>query len=110
MNPFIVCATRSMRAYASQVIECLSQYLCFSKIIDQINGIDLLKTDRFADGEMEVSVNTSIRGKDIIIFSSCARNEAGIGVEEAKIELYHALDALIRCQTRRIIIFEPFIS
>jgi ribose-phosphate pyrophosphokinase len=31
-------------------------------------------------------------------------------VEEAKIELYHAIDALIRCQANRIIVFEPFIS
>jgi len=99
-----------MRTYASHVIEFLSKYLCFSQITDQFNGIDLLNTDLFADGEMEVSVNTSIRGRDVIIFSSCARNEAGVDVEEAKVELYHATDALIRCQARRIIIFEPFIS
>jgi len=110
MNPFIVCAARSMKNYASQVIEHLSQYLCFSKITDQINGLDLLTTDIFADGEMEVSVDSSIRGKDVILFSSNARNEAGVDVEEAKIELYHAVDALIRCQANRIIVFEPFIS
>ena len=110
MNPFIVCSTRSMRNYTSQVIQHLSKYLSFSKIADQLNGIDLLNTDCFADGELEVSVNSSIRGKDVIIFSSSARNEAGINVEEAKIELYHAVDALIRCQAKSIIIFEPFIS
>jgi len=110
MKPFIVCATRSMRNYASQVIRHLSEYQCFSGIAEQINGIDLLSTNRFADGEMEVSVNSSIRGRDVIIFSSSARNEAGICVEEAKVELYHAIDALIRCQTERIIIFEPFMS
>ena len=60
MTPFIVCATHSMRSYASQVIESLSKYLSFSKIAEQINGLDLLNTDRFADGEMEVSVNYSI--------------------------------------------------
>jgi ribose-phosphate pyrophosphokinase len=99
-----------MRNYASQVIGCLSKFLSFSKFADQINGLDLLNTDIFADGEMEVSVNSSIRGKDIILFSSSARNDAGINVEEAKIELYHAIDALIRCQANRIIVFEPFIS
>jgi len=99
-----------MRNYTSQVIQYLSKYLSFSKIADQINGIDLLNTDCFADGELEVSVNSSIRGKDVIIFSSSARNDAGINVEEAKVELYHAIDALIRCQAKRIIIFEPFIS
>jgi len=110
MNPFVVCATRSMREYASLVIEALSKYLSFSKLGDQINGLNLLNTDRFADGEMEVSVNSSIRGKDVILFSSSARNEAGIPVEEAKIELYHTVDALIRCQVNKIIIFEPYIS
>jgi len=99
-----------MRNYASAVIEHLSKYLSFSKIGDQINGLDLLNTDRFADGELEVSVNSSIRGRDVILFSSSARNEAGVCVEEAKIELYHAVDALIRCQANRIIVFEPFIS
>jgi len=110
MNPFIVCATRSMRNYASGVIQHLSQYLCFSKIADQINGIDLLNTDIFADGEIEVSVNSSIRGRDVILFSSNSRNEAGVGVKEAQIEVYHAVDALIRCQSGKIIVFEPFIS
>ena len=110
MNPFVVCATRSMHKYASQVIEHLSKYLSFSKIAEQINGLDLLNTDRFADGEMEVSVNHSIRGKIAILFSSSARNDAGVGVEEAKIELYHAIDALIRSQARHLLVFEPFIS
>jgi len=110
MNDFIVCATRSMRNYASQVITYLSKYLCFSRIIEHINGLDLLNTDSFADGEMEVSVNSSIRGKDVVLFSSSARNEAGVNVDEAKIELYHAIDALKRCQVKKIIVFEPFIS
>ena len=111
MNDFIVCATRSMRNYASGVITCLSKYLSFSKIADHINGLDLLNTDCFADGEKEVTVNTSIRGRDVVIFSSCAaRNEAGIGVDEAKIELYHSIDALKRSQANKIIVFEPYIS
>ena len=110
MKDFIVCSTRSMRNYTSQVIEHLSKYLSFSRIKDQINGIDLLKTDSFADGEMEVSVSNSIRGKDVYLFTSSARNEADIGVNEAKIELYHAIDALKRSQAHKIIVFEPFVS
>jgi ribose-phosphate pyrophosphokinase len=99
-----------MKNYACEVIQFLTKYLSFSKIAQQINGLDLLCTDRFADGEMEVSVDSSIRGKDIILFSSSARNEASINVEEAKIELYHAVDALVRSQANRVIVFEPFIS
>ena len=50
MNDFIVCATRSMRDYASQVITSLSKYLSFSKLVDRIDGVDLLNTDCFANG------------------------------------------------------------
>ena len=110
MSNFIVCATRSMHSYASQVISCLSNYLCFTGIKDKIDGVELLHTDRFADGEMEVGVNFSIRGRDVVLISTCACNKAGIGVEEAKIELYHAIDALKRSQARKIIVFEPYIS
>jgi ribose-phosphate pyrophosphokinase len=77
---------------------------------ETINGIGLLNTDRFADGEMEISINRSVRGKDVILFASCARNEANLSVDEAKIELYHTVDALKRSQARNIIVFEPFIS
>ena len=111
MNDFIVCAARSMRDYASHVISSLTKIPCFSGCEQQFNGIDLLSTDCFADGEIEVTVDSSIRGRDVILFSSSARNnEAGIGVEEAKVELYHAIDALKRSQAHKIIVFEPFIS
>jgi ribose-phosphate pyrophosphokinase len=59
---------------------------------------------------MEASLTASVRGKDVIVFSSSARNEANLGVDEAKIELYHAVDALKRAQAGKIIVFEPFIS
>ncbi|MDR2101250.1 MAG: ribose-phosphate diphosphokinase [Treponema sp.] len=110
MNDFVITATRSMRSYASRVTEYLAKFPSFSSHVETMDGINALCTDRFADGEMEVVVKTSIRGKDIVLFTSCARNEAGIGVEEAKIELYHAVDALQRSQAERIIIFEPFVS
>jgi ribose-phosphate pyrophosphokinase len=110
MNEFVIAATRSMRDYASRVVAHLVKFPSFSPLEESINGVDLLRTDRFADGEMEVVVNASIRGKDVILLTSCARNEAGIGVEEAKVELYHAVDALKRSQAERIIVFEPFIS
>jgi len=77
---------------------------------DTINGVELLRSDRFADGEMEVAVGKSVRGKDVVLFSSSAGNDAGIRVNEAKIELYHAVDALKRSQAKNITVFEPFIS
>ncbi|MDR3249318.1 MAG: ribose-phosphate diphosphokinase [Treponema sp.] len=110
MKDFIITATRSMRGYASRVTQHLSKFASFQPVAGEMNGVDLLRTDRFADGEMEVVIGNSIRGKDVVLFTSCARNEAGIGVEEAKIELYHTVDALKRSQADRIIVFEPYVS
>ncbi|GHT74298.1 ribose-phosphate pyrophosphokinase [Spirochaetia bacterium] len=110
INEFVIAATRSMRGYASRVVEYLAKFPGFSDFADSINGIEVLSVDRFADGEMEAVVNASIRGKDVVLFASCARNEAGVSVEEAKIELYHTIDALKRSQAEKIIVFEPFVS
>lgn len=110
MNNFVITATRSMRDYTSRVIDHLIKFPSFSELSETINGVDLLHTDRFADGEIEVSINKSVRGRDVVIFASCSRNDAGISVDEAKTELYHTIDALKRSQARDIIVFEPFIS
>jgi ribose-phosphate pyrophosphokinase len=88
----------------------LSKFARFQSSVEEINRVELLHTDRFADGETEVVLDSSIRGKEVVLFSSCARNEAKIGVEEAKIELYHTLDALKRSQADRILVFEPYVS
>lgn len=99
-----------MRCYADHVAEIVGRYPSLSVNTSSINLVNALKTDRFADGELEVSVEASLRGKDVYLFASAARNEAGIGVEESKIELYHAVDALKRSQAERVIVFEPFVS
>jgi ribose-phosphate pyrophosphokinase len=110
INEFVITATRSMRAYASRVADCLAKFPSFSSFTDTLNGIDVLGIDCFADGEIEAVVRSSIRGKDVVLFASCARNDAGIGVADAKIELYHTIDALKRAQALRILVFEPFVS
>jgi len=110
MNDFIICATRSMKQYAQRVTEHLAKFPVFTGMNESFYGVDLLHTDRFADGEMEVAVSESIRGRMVVLFTSCARNDAGIGVDEAKTELYHAIDALKRSQAARVIVFEPFVS
>jgi ribose-phosphate pyrophosphokinase len=109
-NEFVIAATRSMRQYAARVAEDLAKFPRFASFSDSIDAVHILSADRFADGEIEVVVNDSLRGKDVVLFTSCARNEGGIGVEEAKIELYHAVDALKRAQAAKIIVFEPFVS
>ena len=110
MNDFVVTATRSMKNYASRVVDYLTKIPRFSDKSETINGVDILNTDRFADGEMEISIKQSVRGKDVVIFANCSRNMAGIEVDENKTELYHTVDALKRSQAQRIIVFEPFIS
>ncbi|MDR3324849.1 MAG: ribose-phosphate diphosphokinase [Spirochaetaceae bacterium] len=107
---FVVTATRSMKGYASLVLEHLVKMPSFAPFAEGMNGVDALSVDRFADGEMEVVLNASIRGKEVVLFSGAARNEAGIAVEEAKIELYHTIDVLARSQAKKIIVFEPYVS
>lgn len=110
MNEFVVTATRSMQTYASRVAEQLAKFASFTEFADSIDGTGILRTECFADGEKEAVLDSSIRGKDVFLFTSCARNEAGIGVNDAKIELYHAVDALKRAQAAEITVFEPFVS
>jgi len=110
MKDFVIIATRTMHDYASRVVDHLIKIPRFSGQAETINGVDLLTTDRFADGEMEVSIKNSVRGKDVVLFTSCSRNEAGIGVDETKIELYHTIDAFKRSQAEDIMVFEPYIS
>ena len=110
MDDFVITATRSMRGYASRVVEHLAKVHRFSDMAETIDGVELLSTDRFADGEMEVSIKKSVRGKDIVLFAGCCRNDKGIEVEVSKTELYHTVDALKRSQSKDIIVFEPYIS
>ncbi|MDR2802853.1 MAG: ribose-phosphate diphosphokinase [Treponema sp.] len=108
-NDFVITATETMRNYAANVAGILSKYPDFSTKKD-FNAVTALDVKCFADGEMEVEISTSLRGKDVIIFSSSARNEAGIDANKAKLELYHTIDALKRSRAERIIVFEPYVS
>jgi ribose-phosphate pyrophosphokinase len=106
-----VTATRSMRSYAAEVVEELERV--FAKThssVSIIDGVNELKVENFKNGEMEVEILTSIRGKTVVLFANCARNPEKINVSEAKIELYLTVDALKRAQAEKIIVFEPFVS
>jgi ribose-phosphate pyrophosphokinase len=94
-----------MNGYASEVARFLKNFG-----IDVEDAAGALSVQQFADGEMEVVLNTSVRGKIVVLFASCARNEAKIGVDSSKIELYNSVDALKRYQAAKIIVFEPYIS
>jgi ribose-phosphate pyrophosphokinase len=106
-----VTATRAMRYYAACVAEELAGfYTKPDASVRIINAVDALKVDSFKNGEMEVEVLTSIRGRTVVLFANCARNQENISVAEAKIELYLTVDALKRAQAKKIIVFEPFVS
>jgi ribose-phosphate pyrophosphokinase len=99
-----------MKHYAARVVEELKKFPGYNSLSNSIDGVEVLHTKRFADGEMEIEVTKPLRGKNVILLASCAKNEAGISVEEAKIELYQTIDALKRSQAQRITVFEPFVS
>jgi len=102
-----------MKGYAEEVSQKLAKFPRFAGKIDQFGWADLLKVKRFADYEIEVEVKSSVRGKHVILFASCAQNDArkaAVSSAEAKIELYHSVDALKRGQPEKITVFEPFIS
>ncbi len=104
----VVFATRSMEDYAERVAYEMQTFPDFygKGYNRKIRGE--LRTVTFADGEMEVEVHTSIRGKDVFLFASAGRNSYGLSVEQNKMEMYHAIDALRRSQPGRITLFEPF--
>ncbi len=99
-----------MKSYGAKVAASIKRYPSFMPRSEVIDKTEALNAEKFADGELEVSVNSSIRGNDVYLFTSSARNDANISSEESKIELYHAIDALKRSQAERITVFEPFVS
>jgi ribose-phosphate pyrophosphokinase len=103
-----VFSTRALAGYAGEVCEVLRKYPEFREDPVDIQGE--ISLSRFADGEMEAEVETSVRGCDVFLFAGGSRAGAGISVEENKIETYHAVDALRRAQAQRITVFEPYCS
>ena len=99
-----------MRDYASRVAYHLETFPEFHTGGQSRDFIGRMNTLKFADGEMEVEVESSLRGKDVFVFANAARNSAGLCVEENKLELYHTVDALRRSAAERITLFEPYCS
>lgn len=103
-------STRSMREYAERVAHILTEYRDFAETSEDKDFFGELKVARFADGEMEVEVPHSIRGRFTVLFANASRNIHGLSTETNKIEMYHAVDALKRSQAGRLLVFEPFCS
>ena len=103
-------STRSLATYRREVSAALSAYHRRLQELfpEEIDGE--LSVFRFADGEMEAEIGTSVRGCDVFLFAGGARNAEGITSEENKLETYHAVDALRRAQAQRITVFKPYCS
>ena len=99
----LVFATRSMSRYCDEVVAALRPHHPSEA---SLRGV--LSVSKFADGEMEAELGTSVRGRDVFLFAGSARNSLGLSVEECKVETYHAVDALRRAQAGRITLFEPY--
>lgn len=106
----LILSTRTMREYASRVAYHIETFPEFHAMHQNNVLVGGLHTVKFADGEMEVEVSTSLRGKDVYLFGNAGRNAQGISVGESKLELYHATDALRRSQAGHITLVEPYCS
>lgn len=106
----LILSTRSMKEYTERVAYHVETFPEFHATNQSKDFVGVLNTVKFADGEMEVEVGTSLRGKDVYLFANAGRNSIGLSVEENKLELYHAVDALRRSAAGRITLFEPYCS
>ncbi len=110
IRSFLILSTRSCKSYAEKVVEALNanpEHILFPAGFDYTQELSVLS---FADGEIEVTLHRSVRGKTVFLFSSSARNPENLSVEACKLELYHTIDVLKRSQAAEIIVFEPYIS
>ncbi len=108
MNKPVIMSTRSGIEYARKAVSALIR--SFDLDPETSDFTDALTVQSFADGEMEVQLKRSVRGRPVILFANSARNCADLSVEQCKIELYHIIDVLRRSQARDIIVFEPYLS
>jgi ribose-phosphate pyrophosphokinase len=109
-GPMKIFSTRALTDYHREVSQALHSRELFQ---DRPGAEDFdgeLSISRFADGEMEAELGTSVRGCDVFLFAGGARCAGGATVEENKLETYHAVDALRRAQAQRITVFEPYCS
>lgn len=99
-----------MKEYCARVAYHLKTFPEFHAANQSREFVGVLEALRFADGEMEVELKTTIRGKDVFLFSNASRNNLGLSVEENKMEMYNAVDALRRAQAGRVTLFETYVS
>lgn len=110
IQQFLIFATRASRSYAKKVVAAITKNPEKILFPEKFDYTDQLSVEKFADGELEVTLHNSVRGKIVFLFACSARNDENISNDECKIELYHTIDVLRRSQAKEIIVFEPFVS
>lgn len=110
LQPFLILSTRSCKSYAKKVVQEIHNNPESLLFPDDIDYTDELSVMSFADGEMEIVLHKSVRGKTVFLFTTAAKNDENLSVETCKIELYNTIDVLQRSQAKKIVIFEPYIT
>ena len=103
-------STRALALYHREVCTALHSHDLWKDGPGAEDFDGQLLVSKFADGEMEAELGTSVRGCDVFLLAGGARCAGGASVEENKLETYHAVDALRRAQAQRITVFEPYCS
>jgi len=103
-------STRGLASYRREVSKALHAYPRFQPGAPDAEFDGELSVSKFADGEMEAEIGTSVRGCDVFLFAGGTRERSTVSAEENKLETYHAVDALRRAQAQRITVFEPYCS
>jgi len=106
----LLLSTRSMTDFASRVAFHLASFSEFFRESGQEDFVGRMRCTKFADGEMEVEVLQSLRGRDVFLISGAGRNSQGLTNDENKIELYNSIDAIKRSDAGHITLFEPYYS
>ncbi len=106
----LLLSTRSMHDYAARVAHQLETFPDFHATHRRANYVGELRPVQFADGEIEVELQSSVRGRDVFLFAQAGRNNQSLTVEQNKMELYHCIDAIRRAQPQRITLFETYCS
>ena len=110
MNSLQILSTKSMESYAESVFKELCLFPEFYAKGYSNYKPHSVSVKTFADGEIEAVIDLTIREKDIFLFANSGRSNIEDDPARAKMQLYNAVDAIKRCDPRRIILFEPYCS
>lgn len=102
--------TKASVNYAQKVFQELCLFPEFYVHYHQYGPPYCINIKNFADGEIEASIDITLRGKDVIFFACSGRSYYEPDPAKAKMIMYHSIDAIKRAQPSRLMIFDPYCS